>query len=371
MNRTPHRGVTAILSVAAALALTFGGVTSASAEPPPATDKDKLAQEGAPAPAKDTGYASSLAEEQSLRSQVLSEDVSPGAFVDGDRLVSRVYSGSKAPAGVASTPSRFTADSLDALQDKLTGLAGKDGVFFGFGYRADSDTVFVTGNLPKSALPETELRSGAIAFEYTTDGGRDTRANDSAPHWGGARITSGSSGCTSGFIVKNSAGTRFAVTAAHCGSLNSTWASGSYTVGKMTQRGPFPAYDMALLSGQCYGNYIWMGNASGTGTPTGAAANPAVGSTYCTSGATTNENCGKKVNNLSDSFCDASGCTYGLASYTGGASTAGGDSGGPLVLKSGSKVYPRGIHIARSGSTMYAEKWGTISSHFGVTAVTS
>lgn len=370
MNRTPHRRAAAILGIAAALALTFSGVTTASAESP-ISDKEKLAQEGTPAPSQDTGYASSLAEEAKFRSQALSEELSPGVYLAGDQVVSRIYADGKAPTDVTTTPSRFTAASLTALQDRLAGLAGKEGVFFGFGYRADSDTVVVTGNLPKSALPEAELRSGALTFEYTTEGGRETRTNDSAPHWGGARITSGGSGCSSGFIVKNSAGTRFAVTAAHCGSLNSTWTSGSYTFGKMTQRGPFPAYDMALLSGQSYGSYIWMGNSSGTGTQTGAAANPAVGSTYCTSGATTNENCGKKVNNLSDSFCDASGCTYSLASYTGGSNTSGGDSGGPLVLKSGSKVYPRGIHIARAGSTMYAEKWSTISSHFGVTAVTS
>ena len=114
-----------------------------------------------------------------------------------------------------------------------------------------------------------------------------------------------------------------------------------------------------------------MGGSSVTGWRTGAACNPAVGATYCTSGTTTNENCGKVVQSLSASFCDSSGCTYGLASYTGGTSTAGGDSGGPLVLKGSSTVYPRGIHIARAGSTMYAEKWSTISSHFGVSSVTS
>lgn len=371
MTQVRRRGkLLAATTLAAALIISLTSVTGASADTPTA-DEQKAAQETSSGAVVDSGYASSLEEEDRFRVQAVAEDVSPGAFTDGDRLVSRVYADADAPDGATTLPSRFTRASLDALQEQIAGLAGAEGIFYGFSYDAETDTVSVVGNVPQAELPAEAVRSGAISYEYTKDGGRETRANDSSPHWGGAKITSGGAGCSSGFIVKNSAGTRFAVTAAHCGALNSTWTSGSFTFGKMTQRGPFPAWDMALLGGQSYGSYIWMGNASGTGTQTGAAANPAVGSTYCTSGTTTNENCGKKVSSLTGSFCDSAGCTYGLAEYKGGTNTAGGDSGGPLVLKSGSKVYPRGIHIARVGSTMYAEKWSSISSHFGVTAVTS
>jgi hypothetical protein len=128
---------------------------------------------------------------------------------------------------------------------------------------------------------------------------------------------------------------------------------------------------MALIGGQTYGTMIYMGGSAGTGTATGAPANPAVGTSYCVSGGASYENCSKQVTSLSASFCDTSGCTTALAAYTGGSSTQNGDSGGALVLKSGGKVYPRGIHIARSGSTMYAEKWNLISVHLGVSGVTT
>lgn len=370
MSPRSHRKTVAMLGVAAALALPCLTVSNASAEPP-TSDEEKLAQEENRTPSRDTGYASSLDEETKLREQQLSQDISPGRYLASDQFVYRIYADAKAPPNRATLPSRFTAASLAALKKELANLAGQKGVFFGFAYDAESDAVVVKGNLSRSALPQEELRSKAVTLDFTNDGGRETRSNDAPPHWGGAKIQSGSAGCSSAFIVKNRVGTRFAVTAAHCGGLNSVWRSGRYTVGKMTQRAPFPSYDMALLSGQRYGSYVWMGNSSGTGTPTGSAANPVVGVTYCTSGTTTNEKCGKKVNSLSATFCDPAGCTHALASYVGGRSTAGGDSGGPLVLKSGSRVYPRGMHIARSGSTMYAEKWSVISERFGVTLVTS
>lgn len=45
-----------------------------------------------------------------------------------------------------------------------------------------------------------------------------------------------------------------------------------------------------------------------------------------------------------------------------------GDSGAPLVLKSTSTVYPRGLVIARAGTTMFAEKYSTVANYFGVTS---
>ena len=126
-----------------------------------------------------------------------------------------------------------------------------------------------------------------------------------------------------------------------------------------------------MVGENTFGSYIWMGDHSGIGTKTGPARDPSVGAVYCLSGTTTNENCGKKVVSLDGTFCDASGCTSGLAAYTGGNGSEGGDSGGPLVLKGGDRVYPRGIHIARTGNVMYAERWESISNYFGVTSVTS
>lgn len=315
-----------------------------------------------------------LAAENKARASSLPEDVSPGSFQYRGEVVNRVFADRSVPSTVRTMPSRFTRASLSSLEKELVAIrdAAKDrNVAYGYYHDAVSDVLRVEGNVAEQLLPVRALVRGEVSFTHTVDAGRDSRTSDSAPHWGGARITSGGAACSSGFTVRDSTGTRFAVTAAHCGQLNSAWYSGAYYFGTVTRRGPFPAWDMALLSGSSYGTYIYMGGSAGNGWPTGPADNPVVGFSYCTSGATTYENCGKVVTSLSASFCDSAGCTHGLASYTGGSSTAGGDSGGPLVLKGSSVVYPRGIHIARSGSTMYAEKWSSISSNFGVSSVSS
>ena len=365
------------IAVASLAALAAAMAPMAHAGDPGGAEAAKVAAEagaGARSAAGTAGDAAALAQEGAARDGALSEDVSPGAFSEGGQVVSRVFADSRVAGSDRARASVFTKASLADLMSQIEGLRAtskRADVAYGFYYDAANDMVRIDGNLDASAVAALSKKGGAIKFVKADEAGRDSRASDGTPHWGGARITSGGAGCSSGFIVKNSAGTRFALTAAHCGGLNSQWYSGTNYFGKMTSRGPFPAYDMALLSGSSYGSYIYMGGSTGTGWRTGAASNPAVGATYCTSGTTTNENCGKVVQSLSASFCDSSGCTYGLASYTGGTSTAGGDSGGPLVLKGSSTVYPRGIHIARAGSTMYAEKWSTISSHLGVPSVTS
>ncbi len=44
-------------------------------------------------------------------------------------------------------------------------------------------------------------------------------------------------------------------------------------------------------------------------------------------------------------------------------------SGGPLVLKGSSGVYARGVHIARTDGTMYAERWNSVAGGLGVAIV--
>ncbi|MDO5094433.1 MAG: hypothetical protein Q4D79_13640 [Propionibacteriaceae bacterium] len=353
--------------IAGALALSLC-VGNASAEPP-ISDEDKAAE--STGHEVDSGYASSLEEEAALEQETLPEEVSPGAYPSRGKLISRVYADESVPPGAQQ--SRFTQESLAALQTELTSLAGEEGKFFGFEYHPETDSVHVTGNISPSKLPARQLENGDLTFEYTTQGGRDSRRDDITPHWGGARITSGGTACSSGFIVQDAGGTRYALTAGHCGEAGSTWKSGNHSFGTMTNRASFPTRDFALLGGSIYGTYIWMGDSDGIGMMTGAAKDPARGTAYCISGTTTNENCNKRVFSLAGSFCDQSGCTSGLAAYQGGKPSQGGDSGGPLVLKNNTtgRVYPRGIHIAGAGNVGYAERWSTISRYFNVTAVIS
>ena len=205
---------------------------------------------------------------------------------------------------------------------------------------------------------------------------RATRLSDSTPHWGGSSITNGGGTCSSGMPVKNSAGTRFMVTAGHCFLAGqAVWSPGSpyYSWGTVVNRAPFPTWDMELLGGSSYGTYAYTGPVVSNGfKPFLGAGDPVVGfNNYCHSGQTSGEGCGHTVTGLSGQFCDAAGCTPGLITYTGGPMIQPGDSGSPFYVYAGtSGIHARGLNIAYSGATMFAEKWSTIASRFGVTIVT-
>lgn len=366
-------GVRGLAVAVGSAALVVIASTSAISAPDPnaAAEKDKAAGQQARAAAPlgpPAGRASSLAEEDAARATAAQSRV---AALDSDEQKPGAGAERAAASAAPVAGSRFTGQSLQQVKDELIAKAGKPGVAYGFYYDARTDSVVVEGNLPEAQLPQTARAKGLITYKHSADAGRVSRYNDSLPHWGGSAIFNGGVRCSSAFNVRNSAGTRLAVTAGHCGNLWSSWTSGSYFFGTMTSRAPFPTWDLALLSGSSYGSYIYMGNSTGVGTPTGAFSNPVVGSFYCTSGTTTFENCGKQVTSLSGTFCDAAGCTPALATFQGGTMIAGGDSGGPLVLRGSTTVYPRGVVIARAGSTMFAEKWSTVASFWGVSGVTS
>ncbi|MDR0417181.1 MAG: hypothetical protein LBH76_07715 [Propionibacteriaceae bacterium] len=179
-----HGNLNRQLLVAAALAAalvssTVGGVGAAAQ--PLSGDQQKLAQAPEPGPPFSADYASSPDEEERRRAQAWPDGLSPGAFADAERWVSRVFADVVAPPAAETLPSRFTETSLEALQGRLADLAGPDGVFFGYSYDAETDSVFVTGHLPEAALPSAALQSGALVYEYAADGGRDIGTDDSAP----------------------------------------------------------------------------------------------------------------------------------------------------------------------------------------------
>jgi hypothetical protein len=236
------------------------------------------------------------------------------------------------------------------------------------------------------AVIETDAPADVVAplleefgddVEYRTGTtGRLNRFNDPPPHWGGATVRSGTATCTSAFNVRNSAGTRFMLTAGHCFPQGATVRSGSntYVMGTVVNRAPFPTWDMELIGGGSYGTFMYRGNDYGSATKVVGAADPATGFTgYCFNGQTTasstgGESCGLTVTSLNGTFCDAAGCTPSLITFTGRAPRPG-DSGAPFYLPASNGVHARGMVIAVSGSTGYAERWNAIAARFGVTYV--
>ena len=87
-----------------------------------------------------------------------------------------------------------------------------------------------------------QARSDAVRIEHVAEAPQ--------PYWnviGGQAIFTGGSRCSAGFNARNSAGTRFVVTAGHCTILGSTWTGLGGTLG--TRAGmSFPGNDYAIIS---------------------------------------------------------------------------------------------------------------------------
>jgi hypothetical protein len=146
--------------------------------------------------------------------------------------------------------------------------------------------------------------------------------------YGGLSIT----GCTSGFTVRNSAGTRGVSTAGHCG--NSQTLSGV----ALTFRGEAysGSYDVQWhnASGHTYPNTIKVSTATRAITSTRARSSQTVGSQVCKQGRTTGYTCGTIS---TTSYCASGACTWVRVAGNGTNLSEGGDSGGPWF--SGNTAY--------------------------------
>lgn len=274
--------------------------------------------------------------------------------------------------------SAVTQTAIDAVNSNIQrAVAQGTTQQYGFGSYFDlaRDVMVIETDAPAEVVADlTRGFTGKVEHRYGTVR-RDTRQSDPPPFWGGASITDGGGICSSGFVVRNGAGTRFMVTAGHCflagAAVRST--GGGFAMGTVVNRAPFPAWDMELLGGASYGTFVYRGDLNGVGIHVVAAADPVVNFLgYCRSGQTTAENCNQRTTSLTAQLCDASGCTNDMISYNNGGLSAGGDSGAPYYIYSvdNASVHIRGIHIGRIGSTMYAEKWSKISARFGVSIQT-
>jgi len=214
---------------------------------------------------------------------------------------------------------------------------------------------------------------------------RTSRLSDTPKggHWGGARISSSSKNCSAGFsVVRRSDGKRGSVTAGHCGGVGTTWQSGTNFYGTTAVRTNYPDYDQSLLTGSSYGPRIWTdgpGDSASKRTVTGGA-DPGVGTVVCQSGSFSTSLCGLTVRSTSAKYCDVDGCTTYVIRATRGGQIAiiGGDSGGPLYSRPTSTTATiRGIAFAGAGcaasrcTTLYAERYASISGHLGVRALTN
>lgn len=286
-----------------------------------------------------------------------------------------------------------TAESRAALaivQARIAAHVAKKGTAYTFGSYSDPDTgaVVLDTDAPSDLVASLtrpdgairsapELKSVAVKVRKakTTDA---SRRSDFAPFWGGAGISSGGGICSTGYSVRDWAGTRFMVTAGHCYANGATvlTETGGRTVGTVSGRALASVtgepLDMELIGGQSYGTRIFTGGVdSNSSIPVVAAGAAYVNySNYCHSGRTTGENCGHTATSTTGQVCTASGCKSPVIVYTGGTIQQGGDSGAPFYAKDGSGAWIRGHVIASNSTTGYVQPWTQVANRYGVSIVT-
>jgi len=377
-RRTVLIAVAALITAATLIA---GVGTAAAAEPTKPTTREipKL-----PAPDADVSAAAA---------RIDAEGTALGSYWDPDRAELVVVVGPDSDIGEAEAkklvdgPYRLerleiAKKTSDSIREEIAGREfGPDAQKYSYTSHLDLHTgrVVLQTDAPASVTerlvkehPEIELREDKPVQDLFH------RGDDIAPFWGGASIQSGGT-CSTGFTVRNSSGTRFTTTAAHCFAVGATVRTPTGTVvGTVRQRGTLNSWwffdnrDVELIGGSSYAARVYTGGVvSSSSKAVVGAGDPVAGVTgYCSSGQTSGEQCNQTVQSTGAMACTATGCKWPVIEYTGGPSQ-GGDSGGSFYIPSGSgQVFARGAVIAGNGTTSFAEPWSRISSSMGVSIAT-
>lgn len=318
---------------------------------------------------------------------------------DGKALISTIVKGlpAEAAAGLSFRVSERTSDELrEAWVAVFAGdwqssvdVTGRS-MAVDLSPEREAVEVVLGGEAPPLGRADTmrqpleDVPAGAVVVEYGGESGRASRVNDSAPHWGAAKITSGGTACTSGFTVRGkTTGTLYSLTAGHCGANGSNWNSGTYYYGEMVGKSNYPDYDQARLGGSTNAPTIYTDGLDNFSTRKVTGANNGeVGDSICASGTVTRSICGIKIKALNATFCDnpavESTCTYYLLRGRRDDDRViarRGDSGGPVYQRNSTQARAsvRGIIVAfdMSGVRLFAERYTSISNHLNVTAVTT
>lgn len=287
------------------------------------------------------------------------------------------------------TASPAAGRALTAIQRRIAKYVADHGASYTFASYLDSDTgrIVLDTDAPASvvegltSMSDPDQRREVSRAQVRRAATSDTwhRRDDIPAFWGGAGITNSGGICSSGYAVRNSAGTVFSVTAGHCfaNGANALVESGARSYGTVSGR-RLPTVtghpmDMELLGGQSYAGRVYTGGVfSTTSRPVAAAGAASVGySDYCHSGRTTGENCGHTATSTNAQVCTQTGCKSPVIAFTGGVMIQPGDSGGTFhAIGSDGKAWIRGNVIASGGGTGYAQPWTTVASQYGVSIVT-
>jgi streptogrisin D len=221
---------------------------------------------------------------------------------------------------------------LQAATARLNAAARITGTAWGIDVASNQVVVSVDSTVGASGLAQLRavtrslgdaVRVESVAGQFTT---RIT---------GGDAIFGGSSRCSLGFNVRNSAGTRFFLTAGHCGNIASTWfADSGHTVTLGTvQSSSFPTNDYAIIryTNTSISTPGMVNLYNGTNQDITTSANAFVGQSVRRSGSTTHVHSGT-VQALNATVNYPQGTVFGLIRTNVCAEP--GDSGGSLFAGS-------------------------------------
>jgi streptogrisin C len=193
----------------------------------------------------------------------------------------------------------------------------------------------------------------------------------------GQAIRNSSARCSLGFNARNSAGTRYVLTAGHCGDLGGTWSGSGGTIGPVANSS-FPTNDYARITvsqaAAASTGLVDRYSASSTDVRVTGSTGGTNGGAVCRSGSTTGWRCGS-ITGLNQQVCYQEGCV-GQTIRTNVCAEPG-DSGGALVTSpgSGTTVSAAGLTSGGSGNcssggTTYYQTVNEALSTYQLTLVT-
>lgn len=247
-------------------------------------------------------------------------------------------------------PYRFTSEQLKAAASSVTPfvLEGVGKSDLGRNVIAD---ISIPEGTPSEVTPEMigdlalslGVPAGNLLVEISLFAAGDSNS-------GGLPLST----CTSGFAVRNSAGTRGLLTAGHCGNSQSYSIYGFPGSYAMTYQAELRSASADLqwhtISGTVYARYYGPSTSSTVTVTSSTSQSQQLGDYVCSRGKTSGYRCGT-INSISytPTWTDACpGTTCSATWVRVGASSQGGDSGGPWAA-SGSAY---GVH--KGGSTSFS-----------------
>jgi streptogrisin C len=252
-------------------------------------------------------------------------------------------------AGATARVVQHSAAELNSLRAKLdlgTAIVPKSVTGWYVDEITNSVVVSVFGPADAATTWAAGLGAGSVRIEQVAE----------APQtlWdliGGQAIRNSSARCSLGFNARNSAGTRYVITAGHCGNLGGTWSGAGGTIGTVANSS-FPTNDYSRItvsSAAAVSRPLVDRYSAGSDVTVTGAVNPGSGAAVCRSGSTTGWHCGT-VNATNQTVCYPQGCV-GQTIRTNVCAEPG-DSGGSLVTNpgSGSRVSAVGLTSGGSGN---------------------